>query len=144
LNASHNGLVSQLGTALNWVKFYRTSRSFCVHVRDSQSSVYQLLYGVPQGSVFGPILFILYTALLSTIISKSSVHHHLYADDTQLFISFSSNKFGENVSFLESAIAEVSLWMSANHLMLNQSKTEILLILVFPNNFPKLRNLLSP
>jgi Reverse transcriptase (RNA-dependent DNA polymerase) len=73
------------GTALNRVKSYLTSRSFFVQVRDSQSSVYQLLYGVPQGSVLGPLLFILYTSPLSTIISKSSVHHHLYADDTYSF-----------------------------------------------------------
>jgi Reverse transcriptase (RNA-dependent DNA polymerase) len=70
----------------------------------------------------------LYTSLLSTINSKSSVHHYLYADDTQLFISFSSNKFRENVSLLENAIAEVSSWMSANLLTLNPSKTEFLLV----------------
>ena len=127
------------GTALNWVKSYLTSRSFYVQVKDSQSSVYQLLYGVPQGSVLGPLLFILYTTPLSTIISKSSVHHHLYADDTQLFISFSSTKFLENVSFLENTIAEVSSWMSANLLMLNPSKTEFLLI-GLPKQLSKIEN----
>jgi hypothetical protein len=50
----------------------------------------------------------LYTTTLNPIISKSSVHHNLYADDTQLFIYVSSDKFRGNVSFLESAIAEVS------------------------------------
>jgi Reverse transcriptase (RNA-dependent DNA polymerase) len=59
------------GSALYWVKSYLTSRSFYAQVRDSQSSVYQLLYGVPQGSVLGLLLFILYTTPLSTIISKS-------------------------------------------------------------------------
>jgi Reverse transcriptase (RNA-dependent DNA polymerase) len=126
------------GTALNWVKSYLTSRSFYVQVRDSLSSVYQLLYGVPQGSVLGPLLFILYTTPLSTIISKSSVHHHLYADDTQLFISFSSNKFRENVSLLENAIAAVSSWMSAN-LTLNPSKTEFLLV-GLPKQLSKIEN----
>jgi Reverse transcriptase (RNA-dependent DNA polymerase) len=92
------------GTALNWVNSHLKSRSFYVQVKDSQSSVYQLLYGVPQGSDLGPLLSILYASPLSTIISKSSVHHHLYADDTQFLISFSYNKFRENVSLLENAI----------------------------------------
>jgi Reverse transcriptase (RNA-dependent DNA polymerase) len=74
------------------------------------------------------ILFILYTSPQSTNNSKSSVHHHLYADDTQLFISFSSNKFREHVSLLENAISEVSSWTSAYLLMLNPSKTEFLLV----------------
>ena len=127
------------GIALNWVESYLTSRSFYVQVKDSQSSVYQLLYGVPQGSVLGPLLFILYTTPLSTVISKSAAHHHLYADDTQLFISFSSTKFIQNVSVLENTIAEVSSWMSANLLMLNPSKTEFLLF-GLPKQLSKIEN----
>jgi hypothetical protein len=83
-------------------------------------------------------MFILYTSL-STIISKSSVHHHRYAIDTQLFISFSSNKFRENVSILDIAIAEVSSWMSANLIMLNPSKTEFLLV-GLPKQLSKIEN----
>ena len=127
------------GTALNWIKSYLTSRSFYVQVKDSQSSVFQLLYGVPQGSVLGPLLFILYTTPLSTVISKSSVHHHLYADDTQLFISFSSSEFLQNISVLENVISEVCSWMSANLLMLNPSKTDFLII-GLPKQLSKVHN----
>jgi len=115
-------------TALSWVKSYLINRSFHVSIDNSHSSVFQLLYGVPQGSVLGPLLFILYTTPLSTVISNSSANHHLYADDTQLFLSFSALDFSHNITLLENTISDVSNWMSANFLSLNPSKTEFLII----------------
>jgi hypothetical protein len=105
-----------------------------------QSSVHQLLYGVTQASVLG-LLFILYTTPPSTFISKSFVHHHLHADDTQLFISFSSTKFLENVFFLLKTQLLKSLHRCLQ-IIVCLKKTEFLLI-DLPNNFPKLRTLLS-
>jgi len=84
--------------------------------------------GVSQGSVLGPLLFILYSTPLSSLISDSSVGHHLFSDDTQLFISFRAPEFSANILHLENKIDLVSQWMSANLLSLNQSKTEFLLI----------------
>jgi hypothetical protein len=114
--------------ALSWLKSYLSDRSFHVDINNFKSSPYQLLYGVPQGSVLGPLLFILYTTPLSTVISQSSVDHQLFADDTQLFMSFSAADFSFNVTHLEQTISKVSSWMSSNFLSLNPSKTEFLLI----------------
>jgi Reverse transcriptase (RNA-dependent DNA polymerase) len=88
---------------INWIKSYLTSRSFYVHLEDYRSSVFQFLYGVHQGPVLEPLLFILYSHSFGTVVSKSPVHHHvgLYADDVQLFISFSSVAFLANSSILE-------------------------------------------
>jgi hypothetical protein len=115
-------------TALSWVKSYLFNRNFYVSIDGATSSVHKLLYGVPQGSVLGPLLFIMYTTPLSTVISNSSANHHLYADDTQLFISFTATDFSHNISLLETSISNVSNWMSANFLSLNPSKTEFLVI----------------
>src|SRR6218665_3121355 len=73
-----SSLFGNSGTALSWIKSHLTSHSFTVNVAGHTSNPQTLTCGVPQGSVLGPLLFILYTAPLSKLISSSSVDHHLY------------------------------------------------------------------
>jgi hypothetical protein len=83
--------------------------------------------------VLGPLLFILFVTPLSTFTSNSSADHHLYSNDTRLFLSFAAADFVYNISHLEHTISYVYCWMSSNFLSRNPSKTEFLLV-VFLNN----------
>ena len=126
-------------TALSWFQSYLSSRSFTAACRNTKSTSTSVTCGVPQGSVLGPLLFSLYTTPLSSILSATCVSHHLYADDTQLYISFLPSQFLSSIQHLQSAISEVSIWMSANLLSLNPTKTEFL-IFGNPYQLSKLNN----
>jgi len=75
----------------------------------------------------------------STVISNSAANHHLYADDTQLLLSFSALHFSHNITHLVNTIANVSNLMSSNVLSLNPSKTEFL-IFGLPQQLSKLKD----
>ena len=115
-------------TALSWLRSYLCSRMCSVKIGDCISESIVLPHGVPQGSVLGPLLFILYTTPLSSLIDTLSMRHHLYADDTQLFISFLPRDFTDSIAIVQSALGSISSWMAANFLSLNASKTEFMLI----------------
>ena len=89
------------GRVLSWLESYLSSRHFAVNINSTLSAQFSLHRGIPQGSVLGPLLFILYTTPLSSLISDSCVGHHLYADDTRLFISFAASDFSANISHLQ-------------------------------------------
>ena len=76
------------GTALTWFKSYLTSRNQFVQVEGSKSTQQSLKCGVPQGSVLGPLQYVLYSAPIADIIRRHYLQYHIFADDIQLYISF--------------------------------------------------------
>ena len=116
------------GSALNWIKCYLTNRSQHIKVNGTLSKEFSLKYGVPQGSVLGPLLFSMYTAPLSSLISQFPVQHKLYADDTQIYLSFTTSEFDSKINTLQNCLNAVQSWMFSSKLKLNPDKTEFLLI----------------
>ena len=116
------------GKALDRFKSYLTSRSQRIKLGNCLSSRSNLSFGVPQGSVLGPLFFTLHTTPLSSLISGYAIPHHLYADDSQLYASFSSGNSAAALNGPQSCLASVQSWMSTNKLKLNPDKTEFLLI----------------
>ncbi|KAF7247673.1 Poly(rC)-binding protein 3, partial [Varanus komodoensis] len=115
------------GTALRWFRSYLNDRFQKVVLGDYGSAPWQLCHGVPQGSILSPLLFNIYMKPLGEVIRRCGLRTHQYADDTQLYLSFSTNP-GEAVAVLNRCLAEVMGWMRANKLKLNPDKTEVLLV----------------
>jgi hypothetical protein len=118
------------GNALNLLSSYLLDRTQSVVIGPGhdQSSPSPLVTGVPQGSVLGPLLFCLYTTPLTTTLNHSSVTPHFYADDTQLYISFSANDITASLLELTSTLDLTHSWLTSNRLSVNPTKTEYLLI----------------
>ena len=116
------------GKALDWFKSYSTGRSQRIKLGNCLSSKFDPAFGVPQGSVLGPLLFTLHTTPLSSLVLGHAIPHHLYADDGQLYISFSSGNSAAALNGLQSCLASVQSWISTKKLKLNPDKTESLLV----------------
>ena len=130
------------GQAQIWFSSYLQNRLQSVKIEDTFSDKVTLSYGVPQGSVLGPVLFTSYTTPLSAIISSFDINHHLYADDTQIYMSLSVSNAKEFLEKLQHCLMGGSAWMTGSKLKLNPSKIEFLLIgtklqrEIFLNSFP--------
>src|SRR6218665_1524385 len=87
-------------------------------------------FGVPQGCVLGPLLYILFTADISRLFAKCSASGHLYADDVQaynyMYVHRPPSQFLDITSSIASLAADLDSWMSSNRLSLNPSKTQLI------------------
>ena len=98
------------GTVLLRIKSYLSNHKQKIKIDDSFSEAVILPFGVSQGSVLGPLLFTLYTSPLSQVISKFNVSHHLYADDTQIYLAVDSRNFDSSMEELSECLKSIQEW----------------------------------
>ncbi len=122
---NHNLLLKKLewygirGKALEWYTSYLNNRKLFIKYNNSESDFFDLHYGVPQGSILGPLLFILYINDLPCALKHS--RPILFADDTSLYLSHRSLK--EVTIRANEELAQLHEWFKANRMSLNVSKT---------------------
>ena len=89
------------GRAYSWVKSYLSLRTQAVEIGEAMSETVHLHCGVPQGIVLGPLLFNIYCIDLADVFRDHSVHYHMYADDTQLYVEFPNGPLEHSTSDAE-------------------------------------------
>ena len=118
----HSKLISVLqscgvcNNVLNWVMSFISHRKQCVCINDTYSSFCDITSGVPQASVLGPLLFVVYIDNLIEICQPSIIRGdlHLYADDAQVYSS--------NVQELPNSLSNIIGWLATNQLALAPTK----------------------
>ena len=112
--------------SLQWLTSYLKDRRQLVKLGDKQSSVAIVRHGIPQGSILGPLLFIVFINDLPLYVTSSRID--LYADDTTLTSSINYSCMGRLEGTLHLSIAEIINWAALNKLPINDGKTKAMLI----------------
>ena len=104
---------------MQWIKSYFSNRTQFVQINDTRSSEQIIRCGVPQGSILGPLLFILY---INDLPKTTRLAECLFfADDTSIF--YSNSDPDHVASVMNSELTKISLWMKSNKLSVNIKKT---------------------
>ena len=110
------------GLALEWFRSYLSGRTQKVQFGDHTSSEdYDVMFGVPQGTVLGPLLFTLYSAPVADIIEEHGLEYTVYSDDTQIYLTCEAPSAAR--SRIENCVDKIRIWMNENYLVLYGSKS---------------------
>ena len=112
------------GTELKLLTSYLTNRTQYVKYKNYESDIIEISTGVPQGSIFGPLLFSI--SINDIILSSNKLHFFMYADDTTIY--FNLEDFDQNCTETEinNELENVNIWLKHNKLSLNAQKTKLI------------------
>lgn len=132
-SVSHSRLLRKLSDQFNFsshavylLQSYLTNRSQQVAVDGNVSSFIQIISGVPQGSVLGPLLFTLFINDLPSVLQYCSIH--MFADDVQIYLHSCSISPSEMAQLINTDLSNIFNWSCNNMLPINASKTKIMYI----------------
>ena len=111
------------GIALNWFRSYLDSRVQYVEYDGEKSDYKNISCGVPQGSILGPLLFLLYINDLSDVSEK--LFSLLFADDSNMFIT--GRNVNDLISEMNTELEHIIIWLNVNKLSLNLKKTHFMI-----------------
>lgn len=124
LKLSHNFSFSR--SAIKLIRSYLTNRMQCVSIDEHLSQSINIVSGVPQGSVLGPLLFSLYINDLPFVLQHCEIH--MFADDVQLYICSSSLGINDIVRLMNADLERILVWSTRNLLPINVEKTKAICI----------------
>ena len=113
--------------SIMWIRSYLNERLQCVSLSDVRSETQSIPHGIPQGSILGPLFFIIF--IYDLPLERIMAHMDLYADDTTLTYSADYCDKNQLEKPLNESISNVSTWATADKLPLNEMKTKALLII---------------
>ena len=119
LKLQHYGI---RGIALEWFRSYLDNRKQYVTYNGTKSDMQRVICGVPQGSILGPILFLIY--INDLIVSCKNSVPFLFADDTNLFTS--GKNLNDIARQMNEELASICIWLKVNKLSLNVKKTHFM------------------